>query len=132
MDQCTDKCRCLTGVNQETAYECAQPCESGFFFEKFTCDCYPDEPVCPNGAAVTVTSYVQVRQGLTSQETTFFASVAGVTPNGPARVMGQALQIYAGDAWVDVGVVPYAKGDDYNGKEIIQVVHTAIVAPDCN
>ena len=131
MDQCTDKCRCLTGINQDVAYECEQPCESGYFFESFNCDCYPDQPACPNGAVATVVSYIQVRQGIGGTETTFI-NVAGATPGGPARALGDTLEIYASGEWAEVAALPYAVGDLYGGKAIVSIIRQATIAASCS
>ena len=131
MDQCSEKCRCLSGVNQDVAYECAQPCEAGYFFESFSCDCYSEGPPCPGGTVMTLTSYIQVRQGVGSSETTFFPYIPGAAPSGPARVIDGVIQVFSDGTWGDVGTSPYAVGDDHNGKTITSIVELATLGSGC-
>lgn len=131
MEQCQEKCKCLSGVNQDVAYECAQPCESGYFFEASSCECYQDQPICPNGAVVTVTSYIEIRGGMGGVETTF-VNVTGISPGGPARVIDSTLEIYSSGAWVEAGSLPYEVGDTYGGGTILAVYRSAVTAATCS
>lgn len=42
MDDCTPKCRCLSGPNKGLAYSCGSPCNSNETFDPVTCDCTPE------------------------------------------------------------------------------------------
>ena len=133
MEQCSKKCLCLTGDNQNLAYDCAKPCPDGFIFNQEACDCFPDVPPCSNGIAATVTSIIKGSGNVHRTETTFYPSLPNALAGGTARVIDGQIEVWDGTSFSQTGFqVPYQVGDELQGRKIQNVLSTVELATDCN
>lgn len=130
-------CGCAHGQNEGLSYDCQKPCEDGYKFAEFFCDCYRDEPVCPEGVAIEVRSHISLLEKvgvekLAHQESTFLFALA--PPGAPARVIAESewIEVFMGDEWVPVGMAPFLDGQEYEGSVIGDVYHVVTVSPNCN
>lgn len=127
------RCICHYGANEGQRYPCGNPCDRFEFFERWTCDCYPDVETCPDGVSMTITSYLTLRRG--HDEITSFVFLEDVTPGAPCRVWEGQVSVWKGGKhgrWVDVMPEPFSKGDDLNGVQIQNVVTLAEVSGVCS
>ncbi len=137
MIRATGSCGCTHGKNEGLSYDCDKPCEDGYKFVSFFCDCYRDEPVCPEGVAIEVLSHITLaeREGverLGHKVSTFLFALA--PPGAPARVKSreEGIEVLLGDEWNLIGMVPFLEGQEYGGSVISHVYHVVTVSPNCN
>lgn len=124
-------CRCKTGINKGELYDCASPCDKGERFNAFLCDCFPDEPPCPNGVSMVITSNISLRRGF-DVVTTFVPLLTGVSRGAPARVIDDGLvQVHDGEEWIDVLQLPFTEGSEHGGSVITITVSKAKVSSEC-
>ena len=125
MDQCTRKCRCLSGPNGGLAYNCDAPCPDGQTFLKEVCDCRPTDVVtCANGS-MTLTSDLILSDSTISRVTTFYPGMSGYQSGGISRVIDGNIQAYNGTEWITLASSPFSPGDTYNGLKMTQVFERA-------
>ena len=125
------RCRCKGGVNKGQKYMCDSPCDKGEKFNRFLCDCFPDEPPCPNGASMVVTSNLSLKKGF-DVVTTFVPLVMGVSRGAPARVVDDGLvQFHDGEEWIDVIQLPFTAGSEHEGSVIVMAISKAVVSSEC-
>lgn len=125
------RCRCDFGLNKGQLYVCSNPCDFNEFFSEFLCDCFPDEPPCPNGVALTVTSTLTVGRSFEIVET-FIPAVYGVSRGAPARVYDDSLDVWRDGEWQTLMTMPWVAGMEYEGKRIQFAIHKAVVSSVCH